>query len=348
MNDTLKVAGRIGAELGAAKAEVERLRGLLRDVSDVFEGQHPAPGLVIARVRNTLSQQAEPKCVTCNDVGIVGHSMLCPECADTWQQAKPAPAQDERSDELEAIHQYAFEVGGTEGGEYILEPEELDEVVRRANEPLEDVLRSLACSLGAGGYNAPTVDPAVFEQKIRWGIDQLTRPAQTEQQPVTWQFYQDGKWWNGDDRIKDHRKNTEAAGIPVRDLYAAPIAQTAPQPEQSGLVTLPRELVLRAVAAPTKNSVRENHSLIIDRGRAQAEIRAALSAVTAERDRLLEAKTAAALHAAVSAIYFDDNSDFCSALWEVVRSLAPELVDELESNPSAVWHKTESMAAKEA
>ena len=64
-------------------------------------------------------------------------------------------------------------------------------------------------------------------------------PAQTEQQPVSWQFYQDGKWWNGDDRIKDHRKNTEAAGIPVRDLYAAPIAQTAPQPEQSGLV-LPR------------------------------------------------------------------------------------------------------------
>jgi len=32
MNDTLKVAGRIGAELGAAKAENDRLRGLLREV----------------------------------------------------------------------------------------------------------------------------------------------------------------------------------------------------------------------------------------------------------------------------------------------------------------------------
>jgi hypothetical protein len=31
MNDTLKVAGRIGAELGAAKAELEKLRGLLRE-----------------------------------------------------------------------------------------------------------------------------------------------------------------------------------------------------------------------------------------------------------------------------------------------------------------------------
>ena len=71
-----------------------------------------------------------------------------------------------------------------------------------------------------------------------------TRPAQTEQQPVSWQFYQDGKWWNGDDRIKDHRKNTEAAGIPVRDLYAAPIAQTEQQPvEQWQVRYLPGQKV---------------------------------------------------------------------------------------------------------
>jgi hypothetical protein len=45
--------------------------------------------------------------------------------------------------------------------------------------------------------------------------------------PVGWQFYQDGKWWNGDDRIRDHRANTEAAGYPVRDVYAAAPAQPA-------------------------------------------------------------------------------------------------------------------------
>ncbi|RZI91633.1 MAG: hypothetical protein EOP15_00065 [Pseudomonas sp.] len=45
----------------------------------------------------------------------------------------------------------------------------------------------------------------------------FTRPAQVD--VVGWQFYQQGKWWNGDDRIKDHRKNTEAAGIPTRDVY---------------------------------------------------------------------------------------------------------------------------------
>lgn len=39
---------------------------------------------------------------------------------------------------------------------------------------------------------------------------------------VAWQFYQDGKWWNGDDSIKAHRANTEAAGIPIRELFTAP------------------------------------------------------------------------------------------------------------------------------
>jgi Lar family restriction alleviation protein len=48
-----------------------------------------------------------------------------------------------------------------------------------------------------------------------------------------------------------------------------------------------------------------------------------------------------ALHAAVGAIYFDDNGDYKTALWDVVRNLAPELVEELEANPSAVWHRTD-------
>lgn len=41
---------------------------------------------------------------------------------------------------------------------------------------LEDVLRSLAFSLSAGGYNADTVDSTVFEKKIRDGIDMLIAP----------------------------------------------------------------------------------------------------------------------------------------------------------------------------
>lgn len=51
-------------------------------------------------------------------------------------------------------------------------------------------------------------------------IIQAMATPQPHPEPAGWQFYQDGKWWNGDDRIKDHRKNTEDAGYPVRDVFA--------------------------------------------------------------------------------------------------------------------------------
>ena len=55
MNDTLKVAGRIGAELGAAKAENDRLRGLLR------EAIHCCPDEQLRNeMKAALSQQPEP------------------------------------------------------------------------------------------------------------------------------------------------------------------------------------------------------------------------------------------------------------------------------------------------
>ena len=41
---------------------------------------------------------------------------------------------------------------------------------------------------------------------------------------------------------------------------------------------VPRELLERAVRIPTKASVEENHAAIVDRGRAQSELRALLSA----------------------------------------------------------------------
>lgn len=63
MNDTLKVAGRIGAELGAAKAEVERLREALRPFA-AFEavrskqgGCTPKSGTVWAVA--SISEEAE-------------------------------------------------------------------------------------------------------------------------------------------------------------------------------------------------------------------------------------------------------------------------------------------------
>jgi hypothetical protein len=49
-----------------------------------------------------------------------------------------------------------------------------------------------------------------------------------KQEPCGWQYYQDGKWHNGME-INNHRANTEAAGIPVRDVY------TYPQPKREPL-----------------------------------------------------------------------------------------------------------------
>jgi hypothetical protein len=45
----------------------------------------------------------------------------------------------------------------------------------------ENVLRSLASYLGCGGYNAPEVDAAVFEEKIRYGIDSFATPPAEKQ-----------------------------------------------------------------------------------------------------------------------------------------------------------------------
>lgn len=39
-----------------------------------------------------------------------------------------------------------------------------------------------------------------------------------ETKSVGWQFFEDGKWWTGFD-TNNHRENTEAAGIPVRDVF---------------------------------------------------------------------------------------------------------------------------------
>ncbi len=60
--------------------------------------------------------------------------------------------------------------------------------LRERAEACEDVLRSLASWLGNGGYNVDMVDPDVFEEKIRDGIDSLIKRTEdrcnTEAQPV--------------------------------------------------------------------------------------------------------------------------------------------------------------------
>ena len=54
------------------------------------------------------------------------------------------------------------------------------ERVRAQNESFAEHMRALAYRLGAGGYNAPEVNPDIFASKINGGIDMLVDPLVAE------------------------------------------------------------------------------------------------------------------------------------------------------------------------
>ncbi|MBU0792296.1 MAG: hypothetical protein KKC55_17815 [Gammaproteobacteria bacterium] len=131
MNETLKAAGNLGAELGAARAEVEvlreqvralpsdanswqsgydkgrldgarhrksevdQLRGLLRRSLDYFT-EPGIPEDLLAEYRAALFQQAEPECDRCKDTGEMDSGGVQPWGAAILVpcdcQAEPAPA----------------------------------------------------------------------------------------------------------------------------------------------------------------------------------------------------------------------------------------------------------------
>lgn len=97
MNDTLKVAGRIGAELGAAKAENDRLREALSRIANLPMYQcstendyrlSAAKAMAVA----ALSQQAEPT----DTYTAVDMATAAAQGFRDGQKAEPAPAQGER------------------------------------------------------------------------------------------------------------------------------------------------------------------------------------------------------------------------------------------------------------
>jgi hypothetical protein len=184
MNETLKAAGHISAELGAAMAEIARLRGLLAEAtqeiedwgtyaSEYFQERHDLPGTV-ARFRAALSQQAEPapinQCDGCQAGILVDkkgyHRMGKPGgyadlmgCQSKRYVSEPAPAQDERVAEVPPM------------------PETADRRSYIDSEP--------------DGYLEGNRDWAeVNDDAVEWLADNhrairaaLTRPAQAEQQP---------------------------------------------------------------------------------------------------------------------------------------------------------------------
>ena len=77
----------------------------------------------------------------------------------------------------------AYEIGYEEGeerarsGKAVAPAAPIGEVPGLA-ERYSDVLRELACYVGAGGHNSEgMIDPAIAKAKIEWGIDELVRNA---------------------------------------------------------------------------------------------------------------------------------------------------------------------------
>lgn len=108
----LKELAAMGAELGAAKAENERLRGLLQQVVDC-QAEHYGDGCglhlsmitLAGRIKDALSQQAESECRCTMRERTVGDgcSVCNPELAAELEGDEPAPAQDER----EAVERFS-------------------------------------------------------------------------------------------------------------------------------------------------------------------------------------------------------------------------------------------------
>ena len=88
------------------------------------------------------------------------------------------------------------------------------------------------CNCGADEINAE------FDKAITAIKEAL---AQT-QEPVAWQFFEGGKWHNGME-VNDHRKHTEAAGVPVRDLYITPPQRTEQEPDDIASILACRDML---------------------------------------------------------------------------------------------------------
>lgn len=193
--------------------DIEKLRQIAAEMRArrVNHGKHESPTLIAwaDRIEDALSQQAEPApALSYKDdprtpVELSNAGCRCVRFGEGnphWPcRIHATPAQDER-EVMELIDQR-------------------DNAEEWANKLAAAIAAHTGADIGEhSNMNCPWAEALEAIENAS--------PAQTEQQHVGWQFYQDGRWWNGDDRIKDHRTNTEAAGYPVRNVYAAPVAQT--------------------------------------------------------------------------------------------------------------------------
>jgi hypothetical protein len=242
MNDTLKAAGRIGAELGAAKAENEKLRGLLREAHDTIrnladdldEEEFQAIIDQLAEIELALAQQQTEPCQAqngpCPGDG-VGECKHCPTAVDMataaaqgFRDGQAAVEQAPAQGELWAVHAQG--------------PDELYAAFSRADAeqhaaalnalPMPDDIHVSAVVI-VSPWSAAEHWKYLAEQEREHATDLraiATRPAQTEQQPVAWLID-----WPEEPELGHYFSDEPNEHARSRPLYAAPIAQTDQQPD---------------------------------------------------------------------------------------------------------------------
>lgn len=229
----LKALENLGAELGAAKAENEGLRGLLTTLRVSLNLDDTEYGLsqqekraLAAEIDAALSQQPEPDCdwPTC-------------ECAlqpERCRQCDPSP-----TDTFTAVDMATASAQGFRDGQAAVEPapaqDEQHHVVIPPMVEFDDMVNRLfELDADARKYCARHWLLSMWKATLNRVCElNAARPAQTEQQPVA----RIGAVMSRKQRLFSiDILKPEFLDVGT-ELYATPIAQTAPQPEQSGLVT---------------------------------------------------------------------------------------------------------------
>jgi len=198
MNDTLKAAGRIGAELGAAKAEVDRLRE------------------VLSRIANLPMYH----CSTENDYRLSAAKAMA--VAALSQQPEP-------TDTYTAVDMATAAAQGFRDGQAAVEQDTAQDEPPQSGITIEkDVFGTVHIKLGDFDYiqiqyQYPYTDNASQNALAKRIAELLTRPAQTEQQPLAWLID-----WPEEPELGHYFSDEPNEHARSRPLYAATIAQTAP------------------------------------------------------------------------------------------------------------------------
>lgn len=226
----LKELKAIGAELGAAKAENDRLRGLLQQVVDC-QAEHYGDGCglhlsmitLAGRIKDALSQQAEPTdTFTAVDMATAA--------AQGFRDGQAAVEQATEQDERKTFEVEIPDISAIYDGRSFIPYRSLE-----AGERLMTVAQHLR-----------------IEKQLRAA---LTRPAQTEQEPIQVTavavMRDDGDGGLEPDWLLEGGTAEMMAGMVLvvaegditgdeghGEVYAAPIAQTEQKPEQMNISPL--------------------------------------------------------------------------------------------------------------